>query len=83
MCKAAMGKCFANEMAVEVTSAMQVFGGYGCSREFPWADAQGHGLESRRRDIRCSDHHGSISSAAGDQRGAGRGGNLARLYLTQ
>jgi alkylation response protein AidB-like acyl-CoA dehydrogenase len=36
MYEAAMGKCFANEMAVEVTSAaMQVFGGYGYSREFP------------------------------------------------
>ncbi len=36
MYEAAMGKCFANEMAAEVTSrAMQVFGGYGYSREFP------------------------------------------------
>jgi len=34
--EAAMGKCFANEMAAEVTStAMQVLGGYGYSREFP------------------------------------------------
>ena len=33
--EAAMAKCFANEMAAEVTStAMQVFGGYGYSREF-------------------------------------------------
>jgi butyryl-CoA dehydrogenase len=36
MYEAAMAKCFANEMAPEVTSrAMQVFGGYGYSREFP------------------------------------------------
>ncbi len=36
MYESAMGKCFANEMAAEVTSvAMQVFGGYGYSREFP------------------------------------------------
>jgi alkylation response protein AidB-like acyl-CoA dehydrogenase len=34
--ESAMAKCFANEMAAEVTSkAMQVFGGYGYSREFP------------------------------------------------
>jgi len=34
--EAAMGKCYANEMAVEVTNmAMQVFGGYGYSTEFP------------------------------------------------
>jgi butyryl-CoA dehydrogenase len=34
--ESAMGKCFANEMAVEVTNmAMQVFGGYGYSTEFP------------------------------------------------
>jgi butyryl-CoA dehydrogenase len=36
MYESAMGKCFANQMAAEVTSvAMQVFGGYGYSREFP------------------------------------------------
>lgn len=36
MYESAMGKCFANEMAVEVTNAaMQVFGGYGYSKEFP------------------------------------------------
>jgi len=34
--EAAMGKCFANEMAVEVAvGAMQIFGGYGYSTEFP------------------------------------------------
>jgi len=34
--ESAMGKCYANEMAVEVTNmAMQVFGGYGYSTEFP------------------------------------------------
>jgi len=34
--ESAMAKCFANEMAAEVTSvAMQVFGGYGYSKEFP------------------------------------------------
>ncbi|MBN1882835.1 MAG: acyl-CoA dehydrogenase family protein [Deltaproteobacteria bacterium] len=34
--EAAMGKCYANEMAIEVTNmAMQVFGGYGYSTEFP------------------------------------------------
>ncbi len=36
MYEAAMAKCYANEMAADVTSAaMQVFGGYGYSREFP------------------------------------------------
>lgn len=36
MYESAMAKCFANEMAAEVTSAaMQVFGGYGYSKEFP------------------------------------------------
>jgi butyryl-CoA dehydrogenase len=31
-----MGKCYANEMAAEVTSvAMQVLGGYGYSKQFP------------------------------------------------
>ena len=36
MYESAMGKHFANEMAVEVTNAaMQVFGGYGYSKEFP------------------------------------------------
>jgi len=36
MYESAMGKCFANEMVVEVTDeAMLVFGGYGYSREFP------------------------------------------------
>ena len=36
MYESAMAKCFANEMAVEVTNAaMQVFGGYGYSKEFP------------------------------------------------
>ena len=34
--EAVMGKCFANEMAAEVTSmAMQVLGGYGYSKQFP------------------------------------------------
>ncbi len=34
--ESAMAKCFANEMVVEVTNtAMQVFGGYGYSKEFP------------------------------------------------
>jgi butyryl-CoA dehydrogenase len=36
MYESAMAKCFANETAVEVTNAaMQVFGGYGYSKEFP------------------------------------------------
>jgi butyryl-CoA dehydrogenase len=36
MYESAMAKCFANEKAVEVTNAaMQVFGGYGYSKEFP------------------------------------------------
>ena len=36
MYESGMGKCFANEMAVEVTNAaMQVLGGYGYSKEFP------------------------------------------------
>jgi alkylation response protein AidB-like acyl-CoA dehydrogenase len=34
--EASMAKCFANEMVIEVTNtAMQVFGGYGYSKEFP------------------------------------------------
>lgn len=34
--EASLAKCYANEMVVEVTNAaMQVFGGYGYSREFP------------------------------------------------
>ncbi len=44
--ESAMAKCFANEMAVEVTgSAMQVFGGYGYSAEFP--------VERMARDARA------------------------------
>ena len=36
MYESAMAKCYANETAVEVTNAaMQVFGGYGYSKEFP------------------------------------------------
>ena len=36
MYESAMAKCFANEMVVQVTNeAMQVFGGYGYSKEFP------------------------------------------------
>ena len=36
MYESAMAKCFANEMVAEVTSAaMQIFGGYGYSKEFP------------------------------------------------
>jgi len=34
--ESAMAKCFANEMVVDVTNmAMQVFGGYGYSKEYP------------------------------------------------
>ncbi len=34
--EASMAKCYANEMVIDVTNtAMQVFGGYGYSREFP------------------------------------------------
>jgi butyryl-CoA dehydrogenase len=34
--EASMGKCYANEMVVDVTNlAMQIFGGYGYSKEFP------------------------------------------------
>jgi len=44
--ESAMAKCFANEMAVEVTGlAMQVFGGYGYSCEFP--------VERMARDARA------------------------------
>ncbi len=47
--EASMGKCYANEMVVDVTnSAMQVFGGYGYSREFPmermYRDAKAWGV---------------------------------------
>ncbi len=44
--ESAMAKCYANEMVVEVTGlAMQVFGGYGYSREFP--------VERMARDARA------------------------------
>jgi butyryl-CoA dehydrogenase len=44
--EASMGKCFANEMVIEVTNtAMQIFGGYGYSKEFP--------LERMLRDARA------------------------------
>ncbi|MFO7964132.1 MAG: acyl-CoA dehydrogenase family protein [Desulfobacterales bacterium] len=44
--EASMGKCYANEMAREVTdTAMQIFGGYGYSKEFP--------LERMVRDSRA------------------------------
>jgi len=44
--EASMGKCFANEMVREVTDmAMQVFGGYGYSREYP--------IERMARDARA------------------------------
>lgn len=44
--ESAMAKCYANEMVVEVTNAaMQVFGGYGYSREFP--------VERMARDARA------------------------------
>ena len=34
--EASMGKCYANEMVMDVTGrAMQIFGGYGYSKEFP------------------------------------------------
>lgn len=34
--EASLGKCFANEMVVEVTNkAMEVFGGYGYNKQFP------------------------------------------------
>ena len=36
MYESAMGKCYANQMVVEVTdTAMEIFGGYGYSTEFP------------------------------------------------
>jgi alkylation response protein AidB-like acyl-CoA dehydrogenase len=36
MYESSMGKCFANEMAAQVTDgAMQILGGYGYSKEFP------------------------------------------------
>ncbi len=44
--EASMGKCYANEMVREVTDmAMQVFGGYGYSREYP--------IERMARDARA------------------------------
>lgn len=44
--EASMGKCFANEMVIEVTNtAMQIFGGYGYSKEFP--------IERMLRDARA------------------------------
>ncbi|MFH2133446.1 MAG: acyl-CoA dehydrogenase family protein [bacterium] len=44
--EASMGKCFANEMVKEVTDkAMQIFGGYGYSTEYP--------MERMMRDARA------------------------------
>ncbi len=44
--EASMGKCYANEMVIEVTNAaMQIFGGYGYSKEFP--------IERMLRDARA------------------------------
>lgn len=44
--EASLGKCYANEMVKEVTDmAMQIFGGYGYSKEFP--------LERMLRDSRA------------------------------
>ena len=44
--EASMAKCFANEMVIEVTNtAMQVFGGYGYSKDFP--------MERMLRDARA------------------------------
>jgi len=44
--EASMGKCYANEMVREVTDkAMQIFGGYGYSREYP--------VERMARDARA------------------------------
>ncbi len=44
--EASIGKCFANEMVKEVTdTAMQIFGGYGYSKEFP--------MERMARDARA------------------------------
>lgn len=44
--EACMGKCFANEMVIDVTNvAMQIFGGYGYSKEFP--------MERMLRDARA------------------------------
>ena len=44
--EASLGKCYANEMVIDVTSkAMQIFGGYGYSREFP--------IERMLRDARA------------------------------
>ncbi|HDP80551.1 MAG TPA: acyl-CoA dehydrogenase [Spirochaetes bacterium] len=47
--EASMGKCYANEIAVAVTDmAMQIFGGYGYSKEFPvermYRDAKAWGV---------------------------------------
>lgn len=55
--EASLAKCFANEMVVEVTTAaMQVFGGYGYSRDFPvermmrdakaWGGGRGDGADA-------------------------------------
>jgi butyryl-CoA dehydrogenase len=44
--EASMGKCYANEMVREVTDkAMQIFGGYGYSKEYP--------IERMLRDARA------------------------------
>ena len=44
--EASLGKCYANEMVIDVTGkAMQIFGGYGYSKEFP--------IERMLRDARA------------------------------
>ncbi len=44
--EASLGKCYANEMVIDVTAkAMQIFGGYGYSKEFP--------IERMLRDARA------------------------------
>jgi alkylation response protein AidB-like acyl-CoA dehydrogenase len=48
MYESAMAKCYANEMVAEVTSAaMQIFGGYGYSKEFPLERMHRDGLAWR------------------------------------
>jgi alkylation response protein AidB-like acyl-CoA dehydrogenase len=48
MYESAMAKCYSNEMVAEVTSAaMQIFGGYGYSKEFPLERMHRDGLAWR------------------------------------
>lgn len=76
--EASMAKCFANEMVRTVTDqAMQVFGGYGYSREFPIErmvrDARAWGLAGGTTQMLRITMASMIFGRRFDQTGQGRG----------